>query len=183
MAKIRGALPSIPLRFSLATILLPEPKNFDFSQGANEVVNQHSMIPSWLKTALVAHPNQVSIQRFHKVNGLAKRTLSGCLAFLPSNLSWSSPASDSCYLDGWQDLFRANNNIRMKIIDFFSKFCVFLIFLAHRIPFLNYSDDSASRRLRESKWLPGFSNHPFFLISPLWKFKMFSKFMCPYHFD
>ncbi len=32
-----GALPSIPLSFSLATILPPDPKGLDFSRGADGV--------------------------------------------------------------------------------------------------------------------------------------------------
>jgi len=49
----RAALPSIPLSFSLATILPPEPKDFDFSEGANGVIYKHPLIPSryrlWLR--------------------------------------------------------------------------------------------------------------------------------------
>ena len=33
-----GALPSIPLSFSLATILPPEPKDFGFPQGADRII-------------------------------------------------------------------------------------------------------------------------------------------------
>ena len=33
-----AVFPSMPLSFSLATILLPEPNNFDFSQGAEGVI-------------------------------------------------------------------------------------------------------------------------------------------------
>ena len=39
-----GAKPSIPLSFSLATILPPEPKDFDFSLGAKKPYS--SLIPS-----------------------------------------------------------------------------------------------------------------------------------------
>ena len=46
-----GAKPSIPLSFSLATILPPEPKDFDFSDGAERVKtrpipSRHSL---WLR--------------------------------------------------------------------------------------------------------------------------------------
>jgi hypothetical protein len=41
-----GALPSIPLSFSLATILPPEPRLKDFSSGAERVIKNPRPIPS-----------------------------------------------------------------------------------------------------------------------------------------
>ena len=39
-----GAKPSIPLSFSLATILPQEPKDFDFSLGAERYVTFQSLV-------------------------------------------------------------------------------------------------------------------------------------------
>ena len=41
-----GPLPSIPLSFSLATILPPEPRLKDFSSGAERVIKNPRPIPS-----------------------------------------------------------------------------------------------------------------------------------------
>jgi hypothetical protein len=43
-----GAKPSIPLSFSLATILPPEPKDFDFSYGP-----KWTLIFIWIRVGIV----------------------------------------------------------------------------------------------------------------------------------
>ena len=54
-----GALPSIPLSFSLATILPPEPKDFDLSYSADRVVKTSANPESasfMVKTTRVSNP-------------------------------------------------------------------------------------------------------------------------------